>query len=111
MSPGSLPSPSLRTAFLPVFTVMTAHLPHSLLMPVLCPHPAGFMLPNPDEAVIWRGPRCGDPEGGRAGASELVLIWWHHYENSEAQRLIKHFLQDVPLMPLDYLVIDVTSRT
>lgn len=21
---------------------------------------AGFMLPNPDDAVIWRGPRCVD---------------------------------------------------
>lgn len=38
----------------------------------------GFMLPNPDEAVIWKGPKKNG--------------------------LIKQFLKDVDWGPLDYLV-------
>lgn len=43
------------------------------------------MLPNPDDAVIWRGPR-------KTG-------------------LIKQFLKDVHWGPLDYLVIDAPPGT
>ncbi|GJP51885.1 hypothetical protein CLOM_g11009 [Closterium sp. NIES-68] len=45
----------------------------------------GFMLPNPDDAVVWRGPR----------------------KNS----LIKQFLKDVDWGELDYLVVDSPPGT
>ncbi|EFN55480.1 hypothetical protein CHLNCDRAFT_23038 [Chlorella variabilis] len=45
----------------------------------------GFMLPNPDDAVIWRGPRKNG--------------------------LIKQFLKDVHWGPCDYLVIDSPPGT
>jgi Mrp family chromosome partitioning ATPase len=45
----------------------------------------GFMLPNPDDAVIWRGPRKNG--------------------------LIKQFLKDVHWGRLDYLVIDAPPGT
>lgn len=45
----------------------------------------GFMLPNPDDAVIWRGPRKNG--------------------------LIKQFLKDVHWGSLDYLVIDSPPGT
>lgn len=45
----------------------------------------GFMLPDPDEAVIWRGPRKNG--------------------------LIKQFLKDVDWGELDYLVIDAPPGT
>lgn len=45
----------------------------------------GFMLPNPDEAVIWRGPRKNG--------------------------LIKQFLKDVYWDKLDYLVVDAPPGT
>lgn len=45
----------------------------------------GFMLPNPDDAVIWRGPRKNG--------------------------LIKQFLKDVHWGDLDYLVIDAPPGT
>ena len=45
----------------------------------------GFMLPNPDDAVIWRGPRKNG--------------------------LIKQFLKDVNWGPLDYLIIDSPPGT
>ena len=45
----------------------------------------GFMLPNPDDAVIWRGPR--------------------------KNALIKQFLKDVDWGELDYLVIDTPPGT
>ncbi len=45
----------------------------------------GFMLPNPDDAVIWRGPRKNG--------------------------LIKQFLKDVHWGDLDYLVIDSPPGT
>ena len=45
----------------------------------------GFMLPNPDDAVIWRGPRKNG--------------------------LIKQFLKDVHWGPLDYLLIDTPPGT
>lgn len=45
----------------------------------------GFMLPNPDDAVIWRGPRKNG--------------------------LIKQFLKDVHWGELDYLVIDAPPGT
>ncbi|EFJ42004.1 hypothetical protein VOLCADRAFT_107437 [Volvox carteri f. nagariensis] len=45
----------------------------------------GFMLPNPDEAVIWRGPRKNG--------------------------LIKQFLKDVHWGPLDFLVVDAPPGT
>ncbi len=61
-----------------------------------CPYPGlaqdnlgvmsiGFMLPNPDDAVIWRGPRKNG--------------------------LIKQFLKDVHWGDLDYLVIDSPPGT
>ena len=43
-------------------------------------HHAGFMLQNPDDAVIWRGPR--------------------------KNALIKQFLKDVDWGSIDYLVVD-----
>ncbi|KXZ49792.1 hypothetical protein GPECTOR_19g243 [Gonium pectorale] len=45
----------------------------------------GFMLPNPDEAVIWRGPRKNG--------------------------LIKQFLKDVDWGQLDFLVVDAPPGT
>ncbi|KAG2491787.1 hypothetical protein HYH03_009947 [Edaphochlamys debaryana] len=45
----------------------------------------GFMLPNPDEAVIWRGPRKNG--------------------------LIKQFLKDVDWGALDFLVVDAPPGT
>lgn len=45
----------------------------------------GFMLPNPDDAVIWRGPRKNG--------------------------LIKSFLTEVNWGPLDYLIIDTPPGT
>ncbi|VAI46617.1 unnamed protein product [Triticum turgidum subsp. durum] len=45
----------------------------------------GFMLPNPDDAVIWRGPR--------------------------KNRLIKQFLKDVDWGEIDYLVVDAPPGT
>jgi Mrp family chromosome partitioning ATPase len=45
----------------------------------------GFMLPNPDDAVIWRGPRKNG--------------------------LIKHFLKDVDWGEIDYLVVDAPPGT
>lgn len=45
----------------------------------------GFMLPNPDEAVIWRGPR--------------------------KNALIKQFLRDVDWGELDFLVVDAPPGT
>eukprot|EP00249_Psilotum_nudum_P008706 c21460_g1_i1 orf=47-1291(+) len=45
----------------------------------------GFMLPNPDEAVVWRGPRKNG--------------------------LIKQFLKDVYWGDLDYLVVDAPPGT
>ena len=45
----------------------------------------GFMLPNPDDAVIWRGPRKNG--------------------------LIKQFLKDVDWGKLDYLIIDAPPGT
>ncbi|KAF5186010.1 Cytosolic fe-s cluster assembly factor nbp35 [Thalictrum thalictroides] len=45
----------------------------------------GFMLPNPDEAVIWRGPRKNG--------------------------IIKQFLKDVHWGELDYLVVDAPPGT
>ena len=45
----------------------------------------GFMLPNPDDAVVWRGPR--------------------------KNALIKQFLKDVDWGELDYLVIDAPPGT
>ncbi len=45
----------------------------------------GFMLPDPDDAVIWRGPR----------------------KNS----LIKQFLKDVHWGKLDYLIVDAPPGT
>lgn len=45
----------------------------------------GFMLPNPDDAVIWRGPRKNG--------------------------LIKQFLKDVHWGQLDYLIIDTPPGT
>ncbi|KAF5826414.1 P-loop containing nucleoside triphosphate hydrolase protein [Dunaliella salina] len=45
----------------------------------------GFMLPNPDDAVIWRGPRKNG--------------------------LIKQFLKDVNWGELDYLIVDAPPGT
>jgi Mrp family chromosome partitioning ATPase len=45
----------------------------------------GFMLPNPDDAVIWRGPRKNG--------------------------LIKQFLKDVDWGEIDYLVVDAPPGT
>ncbi|CAM0945383.1 unnamed protein product [Alopecurus aequalis] len=45
----------------------------------------GFMLPNPDDAVIWRGPRKNG--------------------------LIKQFLKDVDWGQIDYLVVDAPPGT
>ncbi len=45
-----------------------------------CLWSAGFMLQNPDDAVIWRGPR--------------------------KNALIKQFLKDVDWGVIDYLVVD-----
>ena len=45
----------------------------------------GFMLPDPDSAVVWRGPRKNG--------------------------LIKQFLKDVDWGELDYLVIDTPPGT
>ena len=45
----------------------------------------GFMLPNPDDAVIWRGPRKNG--------------------------LIKQFLKDVHWGECDYLIIDSPPGT
>jgi Mrp family chromosome partitioning ATPase len=45
----------------------------------------GFMLPNPDDAVVWRGPR--------------------------KNALIKQFLRDVDWGELDYLIIDSPPGT
>lgn len=45
----------------------------------------GFMLPNPDDAVVWRGPRKNG--------------------------LIKQFLKDVHWGALDYLIIDTPPGT
>lgn len=45
----------------------------------------GFMLPNPDDAVIWRGPRKNG--------------------------LIKQFLKDVNWGQLDFLVVDAPPGT
>ena len=59
---------------------------YALLRPCCCIRkalgwlPAGFMLQNPDDAVIWRGPR--------------------------KNALIKQFLKDVDWGSIDYLVVD-----
>ncbi|GAO46470.1 hypothetical protein G7K_0701-t1 [Saitoella complicata NRRL Y-17804] len=45
----------------------------------------GFMLPNPDDAIIWRGPKKNG--------------------------LIKQFLKDVEWGPLDFLVVDTPPGT
>ena len=45
----------------------------------------GFMLPNPDDAVVWRGPR--------------------------KNALIKQFLRDVDWGDLDYLIVDSPPGT
>jgi Mrp family chromosome partitioning ATPase len=45
----------------------------------------GFMLPNPDDAVVWRGPRKNG--------------------------LIKQFLKDVDWGELDYLIVDTPPGT
>jgi Mrp family chromosome partitioning ATPase len=45
----------------------------------------GFLLPSPDDAVVWRGPR--------------------------KNALIKQFLRDVVWGPLDYLVVDAPPGT
>ena len=55
-------------------------MPHAVSPETLKCCSAGFMLQNPDDAVIWRGPR--------------------------KNALIKQFLKDVDWGAIDYLVVD-----
>ena len=55
----------------------------------------GFLLPNPDEAVIWRGPK-------KNGQHLCIFAVAEHI--SLVAGLIKQFLKDVDWGDLDYLV-------
>lgn len=73
------PPPSCRR----LYPHPTPHPPH--MQDNLAVMSIGFLLPNPDDAVIWRGPRKNG--------------------------LIKQFLKDVHWGPLDYLIIDSPPGT
>ena len=92
----------------------------------------GFMLPNPDDAVIWRGPRknglikqCARPCGGgvavvctrRPGARRRGLLAGPHVPSRSPARPLPlpacphRFLKDVHWGPCDYLIIDTPPGT
>ena len=70
----------------------------------------GFMLPDPDEAVIWRGPK----KNGKLFFSFFLLVALSlipTFHCSTISGLIKQFLRDVNWGDLDYLVIDTPPGT
>ena len=73
----------------------------------------GFMLPNPDDAIIWRGPKKnGKPRLHPPFSFHLVNdahVSPHDDDASGSLGLIKQFLTDVDWGELDFLIIDSKS--